>query len=531
MQSRRGVRYAAGFVLVATLVACDAADLDGPHRPALPFVDVPHDALDAGVGDADAAVTACSPTLPSLQSTILMPLCATAGCHAGKSAAAALDFTRADVGPSLISVAASSCDGHTLVVPGDPDASLLLAKMSGHVPSGCGEVMPPGSSGVAPNLLECVRGWIGALARTSDAGAGDGAACESCGSSSCVDLTQDALHCGTCATRCPSGSGCVAGQCQCPTGFSLCNGLCVDLRSDPAHCGSCTQNCGANSICDAGQCACSTGLTNCSGSCVETRSDPNHCQGCNITCSAGQLCTPTGCSSGGCGGLTKCGSACVDTMNSLSHCGGCGVACAPGQTCQAGDCVCPNSASLCGSTCTDTTSNALNCGSCGHACPPDTTCNAGSCACAGGKTLCGDACLDTNSDPRNCGGCGVVCGAGKTCMQGSCACASGPVSFASVASILADNCTNAGCHAGVAPKEGLNLTAAKAYAELVNVKASQCNDGRLLVPTNGSGQSYLLQKLYGQSMCSGSKMPKADSMLPAGELALIEGWICNGAKP
>jgi hypothetical protein len=116
-------------------------------------------------------------------------------------------------------------------------------------------------------------------------------------------------------------------------------------------------------------------------------------------------------------------------------------------------------------------------------------------------------------------------------VNSACSCASGPVSFASVAPILADNCTNSGCHAGNMPKEGLDLTAAKAYAELVNVRAAQCKDGRVLVPTNGSGRSYLLQKLYGQNMCSGSQMPKAGVSVPSADLALIEAWICNGAPP
>lgn len=125
----------------------------------------------------------------------------------------------------------------------------------------------------------------------------------------------------------------------------------------------------------------------------------------------------------------------------------------------------------------------------------------------------------------------MACGAGKVCSQGVCSCAGGPVGFASVSNIFVDNCTNSGCHAGAAPKEGLNLTATKAYSELVNVKASQCSDGRLLVPSTGTGKSYLLQKLTGQDLCSGTKMPKADSALSAADLALIQAWICNGAKP
>jgi hypothetical protein len=188
--------------------------------------------------------------------------------------------------------------------------------------------------------------------------------------------------------------------------------------------------------------------------------------------------------------LMQCGSACVDTNTSLFHCGGCNAACAAGQSCQAGKCACP-----------------------------------------AGATLCGGRCVNTASDAAHCGGCGTVCGAGKSCLQGSCVCTGGPVSFSQVASILDDDCANSGCHSGVSPKEGLNLTAAKAYAELVNVKAAQCTDGRMLVPTGSTGASYLLQKLNGSNLCSGTQMPKAGVKLPASDMALIEAWICNGAKP
>jgi hypothetical protein len=165
------------------------------------------------------------------------------------------------------------------------------------------------------------------------------------------------------------------------------------------------------------------------------------------------------------------------------------------------------------------------------ACAAGQTCLAGKCVCPNGGTLCGGRCVNTGSDAANCGACGTVCGAGKSCIQGSCACASGPIAFSQVAPILADNCANSGCHSGTVPRESLNLTSTKAYAELVNVKSAQCADGRMLVPTSGAGASYLLQKLHGTNLCSGTQMPKAGSTLPANDLALIEAWVCNGAKP
>jgi hypothetical protein len=531
---RRALRGLWCVGLIAML-GCAEDSLSGPQRPELPADDAPG-GLDAGISDH----TACTPNLASIQSAIFSTQCATAGCHFGKTAAAALDLSRSDVGSLLISQAASSCANQLLVVPGKPDSSLLLLKMNGHVPVGCGEPMPPASAAMSGDRLECVRSWIAGLsvAADADAGAGsidaavDAGGCQSCGTASCLDVSADPQHCGACNVSCPTGTTCGGGTCQCPTGLALCNGACVDLKADTKHCGSCTTTCGAGSTCNAGACVCGTGFTSCNGACVEVATDPNNCQGCNIKCTSTQLCTPSGCSStASCGSLTKCGTACVDTTASLSNCGGCGIACAGGQSCQAGTCVCPSGGTLCSGACSDTRTSQLNCGACGRACPTGTTCSSGACACDSGKTLCGSTCIDTNADANNCGGCGIVCGAGKACTQGVCACAGGPVGFASVSSILVDNCTNSGCHAGTVPKEGLNLTAAKAYAELVNVKAAQCTDGRMLVPSTGTGKSYLLQKLTGQGLCSGTQMPKAGSSISSSEIALIEAWICNGAKP
>ena len=58
---------------------------------------------------------------------------------------------------------------------------------------------------------------------------------------------------------------------------------------------------------------------------------------------------------------------------------------------------------------------------------------------------------------------------------------------------------------------------------------TQCNDGRLLVKPGDPGNSYLLQKILGRDMCSGSQMPKAGVSLPAADLEALTTWICQGA--
>jgi hypothetical protein len=47
-------------------------------------------------------------------------------------------------------------------------------------------------------------------------------------------------------------------------------------------------------------------------------------------------------------------------------------------------------------------------------------------------------------------------------------------------------------------------------------------------PGDPSG-SYLIQKLLGRDLCSGSQMPKAGVTLPSADMAMLSAWICQGA--
>lgn len=81
------------------------------------------------------------------------------------------------------------------------------------------------------------------------------------------------------------------------------------------------------------------------------------------------------------------------------------------------------------------------------------------------------------------------------------------------------------------PQEGLELGAAVSYDALVGVVAEQCKDrdGRLLVEAGAPEKSYLVQKLLGTDMCSGSLMPKKASPFTEAQVATISSWICAGA--
>jgi hypothetical protein len=98
---------------------------------------------------------------------------------------------------------------------------------------------------------------------------------------------------------------------------------------------------------------------------------------------------------------------------------------------------------------------------------------------------------------------------------------------ANVEPIFAANCTDRQCHDDVGSAAQLDLTSGNAYNNLVNIPAFQCS--RSLVVGGSLDQSYLVNKLTGVDMCSGSLMPKADMRLSSQDLDTIYSWICNGA--
>jgi hypothetical protein len=137
--------------------------------------------------------------------------------------------------------------------------------------------------------------------------------------------------------------------------------------------------------------------------------------------------------------------------------------------------------------------------------------------------------VDTATDAGNCGECSNACSMGAACVEGACRCAETIVSFrAHVQPIFTASCSASGCHAGARPKESLSLEPGKSYGALVGKPASQCGE-RLLVKPGDAAQSYLVQKIMGVELCSGSQMPKAGQGLPAAELGKITDWICQGA--
>lgn len=488
--------------------------------------------IDAGPRSAPS----CTPDLASITATIFTPSCATSGCHDAKGRSATLDLSKADIGSVLVGVETATCDDDPTVgaqyrvVPGAPDASILFQKISGHTK--CGARMPIDAPPLSDAQIECVRGWIDSLV-PRDAAASDAADGGSCG-----DTQTNASNCGTCGNVCPAGASCNAGTCACSGTLAACGTACVDTKTSVTSCGACGTACASGAACANGTCTCpATASAVCNDKCVDLKSDVSNCGACNKACSGGAPFCSNGTCSSSCGDSgVSCNNSCVDTRTSFNNCGTCGTVCPSGATCSAGKCVCPVGQTACNGVCLNTISDSTNCGACGVTCSSGTTCTSGKCACSNGGSVCGGTCVLTSSDTSNCGACGVVCAPGQTCSAGKCTCGSASVSYSgSVQPIFNASCAIAGCHiASKGPdggaKQGLDLSGALSYGNLVNVLSTQCTDGRMRVKPGAPTESYLIHKLTNQNLCgTGTQMPKKGQSLTTAELATISNWICAGA--
>jgi hypothetical protein len=100
---------------------------------------------------------------------------------------------------------------------------------------------------------------------------------------------------------------------------------------------------------------------------------------------------------------------------------------------------------------------------------------------------------------------------------------SGPVSFKTDVAPLIGHCTTGdGCH-------GIGRLMTWPYQALINVAAADCPDQRVRVKPGDPTASYLVDKLLGVNLCSGTRMPPQGTPLSDADMALIEAWICQGA--
>jgi hypothetical protein len=119
-------------------------------------------------------------------------------------------------------------------------------------------------------------------------------------------------------------------------------------------------------------------------------------------------------------------------------------------------------------------------------------------------------------------------------MQGADAADTGtpPATFSSgVRPILVNNCAVAGCHVGPDPQQGMDLSPAVAYSNIVNVPARELPSMMRVRPFQPDS-SYLVHKVQGTHVLvggSGARMPLGAPPLAQQEIDLIRSWIRQGA--
>lgn len=97
----------------------------------------------------------------------------------------------------------------------------------------------------------------------------DGASCSDglCCLATCVDVSSDQEHCGSCFHPCRNGDVCVDGTCGAVCDVTVfceadgptpdcCGGACTNTATDVDNCGACGQACDAGQRCWDGQCVC-----------------------------------------------------------------------------------------------------------------------------------------------------------------------------------------------------------------------------------------------------------------------------------
>ena len=151
---------------------------------------------------------------------------------------------------------------------------------------------------------------------------------------------------------------------------------------------------------------------------------------------------------------------------------------------------------------------------------------------------CGDGIMDTVAGEACDGDAG--CGASQECSP-DCRCVDltrppitpAPVSFSGeVQPIFSARCAIPFCHSGAVPTQGLDLSAGRSYAGIVNRPSTE-RPGLKIVDAGAPDMSYLEWKIggapLGQSIV-GSPMPLTGGPLSAAERAIIRRWIAEGAR-
>ena len=101
---------------------------------------------------------AFGPNFSEIQANVLVPNCATTGCHLGAGAPQGLRLDDANSYGLLVGVASSEASSTLRVAPGDPDNSYLIQKLEGT--ASVGAQMPLNAPPIEQVSIDVIRQWI-----------------------------------------------------------------------------------------------------------------------------------------------------------------------------------------------------------------------------------------------------------------------------------------------------------------------------------------------------------------------------------
>jgi len=93
--------------------------------------------------------------------------------------------------------------------------------------------------------------------------------------------------------------------------------------------------------------------------------------------------------------------------------------------------------------------------------------------------------------------------------------------------IFTPSCATSGCHSGSAPAEGLNLSDANSFNNIVSINSEQFPSLNR-VEAGDADSSYLVRKIEGTASI-GLQMPRNRPALSVDKIQAIRDWIDNGA--
>ena len=122
----------------------------------------------------------------------------------------------------------------------------------------------------------------------------------------------------------------------------------------------------------------------------------------------------------------------------------------------------------------------------------------------------------------------IACGTRKTPVEPDQDPPSPSATFTRVqAEVFTPSCALSGCHAGAAPANGMDLSAGRAYSQIVGVAA--VGSSRARVAPGDVSASYLASKIRGDATITGSRMPLGGPYLSSEREQLVLDWIRRGA--